>query len=185
MSEHLPLVPFGRALIPGTRHAVRTDRDDLGVGSRVVVVLRLPDGSLGGVGTASRVHGVGRRGENMVLDLVGESLVTVDPMDDCATVNPVDSGAEDGVGDVVARAQSALRTYMAARAEAGLGGDVHAALDPNPVTASHQVASRLEISWPEVQDIFEAGDAGERLEREIQVLRRETVLLQAVLGRSA
>ncbi|HSM02877.1 MAG TPA: hypothetical protein VK960_10635 [Acidimicrobiia bacterium] len=184
MSEHLPLLRFGRALIPGTRHAVRTQRDDLGVGARVVVVLQLPDGTIGDVGTASRVHGVGRRGDDLVLDLVGESLVTVRPRDEDAMVSPVDGDPTAATGDVVSRAQVALRTYMAARAEAGLGGDVHITLDPNPVTASHQVASDLEISWPEVQEIFEAGNAGERLEREIQVLRRETALLQAVLGRS-
>jgi len=183
MSERLPLLRFGRALIPGTRHAVGTDRDDLAVGSRVVVVLELPDGSIAGVGTSARIHGIGRRGDGAVLDLVGEALVTVDPRDDGAEVHPVDADSPAAV-DLVSTAEIALRSYMAARAEAGIGGDVHVALDPDPVIASHQVASRLEISWPEVQDIFEAGDAGERLEREIQVLRRETVLLHAVLGRS-
>jgi len=119
----------------------------------------------------------------MVLEVVGESLVIVAPDGPTAEVHPVDTRSGEQASDLVEAVERGLRTYMAARAEAGEGGDVHVSIDRDPITASHQVASQLEISWPEVQEILEAGDAAERLEREIQVLRRETILLQAVLGR--
>jgi Lon protease-like protein len=183
MAEHLPLLRFGRAVIPGTRHAVRTDRDDLGVGDRIVVVLEQEDGSIGSVGTAGRIREIRARQGRVVLEVVGESLVVVAPDGSRAEVRPVDCGIVQPASDLVEAVERALRTYMAARAEAGEGGDVHVSIDRDPITASHQVASQLEISWPEVQEILEAGDAAERLEREIQVLRRETILLQAVLGR--
>lgn len=183
--ESLPLVRFERVLLPGTRHSVRTGRSDLGVGERVVVVLEQPDGSLGRVGTTSRIQGIGREGpDRVVLELIGETLVCVDPEGDEAAVSPVDPARPDGSNDLVDQAQRALWHYMAARAEAGVGGDVHAALERDPVVASHQVASHLEITWPEVQDILEAGDATDRLGMEITVLERETALLRAFLGRS-
>jgi len=183
VSEGVPLIAFHRALIPGTRHHVVTDLDDLEIGATVVVVLERSDGSVAVVGTSATVEGVSRRDLGVVVDLVGEALVTVTPGHRGARITAVDSAESPGEG-LVAEAESALRAYMAARAEAGIGGDVNLKLERDPVAASHQVASHLEISWPEVQDIFEAGDAGQRLEHEIKVLRRETLLLQAVLGRS-
>jgi hypothetical protein len=51
------------------------------------------------------------------------------------------------------------------------------------VAASHEVASHLRISWPEIQEILEAGDAAARLRLEARVLERETLLLRAILGR--
>lgn len=182
--ESLPLVPCRRVVIPGTRHAVRTTRDGLGVGERVVVVLIQPDGTLGKVGTRARVEGLADEYDDSVtIDLIGESLVSIARAGDRANVEPIDR-LPPSRQDLVTAAGKALRRYMAARAESGHGGDVHLVIGPDPVTASHQVASYLEISWPEVQDILEAGDASERLEREIMVLERETVLLRAVLGRS-
>jgi hypothetical protein len=183
--EMLPLLRFGRVLIPGTRHSVRTSRADLGVGERVVVVLEQPDGSLGRVGTASRIHGIGRESDDrVVLELVGETLVSVDPDGDEASVGVIDAEERPGSPELVDTVERALRRYMAAKAEAGIGGDVLVTIHRDPVPASHQVASHLEITWPEVQDILEAGDAVERIRREITVLERETALLRAVLGRS-
>lgn len=183
MTARLPLVISTRALIPGTRHALVTDRSDLAVGERIVVVLDHGDGSIAPVGTTATIRGLDRREVGVVIDVVGEALVSVSPTLGGAEIAPVDPVAVPSTG-LVADAQAALRMYQAARAEAGLGGDIHVTLAPDPVAASHQVASHLEISWPEVQDIFEAGGAAERLQREIRVLQRETALLRAVLGRS-
>ena len=183
MSDRFPLIAFHRALIPGTRHHVVTELIDLEVGATVVVALERADGSIAGIGTSATVEGVAHRALGVVVDLIGDALVTVTQVPEGAEVTAVDRVVSPGEG-LVGEAESALRSYMAARAEAGMRGDVHVTLDPDPVTASHQVASHLEISWPEVQDIFEAGNAGQRLEHEIKVLRRETLLLQAVLGRS-
>lgn len=183
--ESLPLVPFRRVVIPGTRHAVRTTCDGLGVGQRVAVVLIHPDGTLGRVGTRARIEGLADDPADLVtIDVIGETLVSIARTGDRAAVEPVDRVQPTPRQDLLALAERSLRRYMAARAESGHGGDVHVTIGPDPVAASHQVASCLDISWPEVQDILEAGDACERLEREITVLERETVLLRAVLGRS-
>ena len=181
MTDRLRMLVSGRAVIPGTRHALVTEHEDLGVGERVVVVFDRGDGSIGRIGTAATIRAIDRRDLGLVVDVVGESLVTV--ARDTWEIAPLEPGPRPPQA-LLLEAQAALRSYMAARAEAGMGGDVHVELAPDPVTASHQVASHLEISWPEVQDILEAGDAAERLRREIQVLRRETSLLRVVLGRS-
>lgn len=185
-TETLPLVRFGRVVLPGTRHSVPTERAGLAPGERVVVVLVQPGGALGRVGTASQIRGVGGEGEErIVLDLVGEALVSIDAAGDRVSVTRIDTPGGITGQELVPGVEKALRHYMSARAEAGHGGDVHVVISRDPVIASHQVASLLEISWPEVQDILEAGDAAERLERELTVLKRETALLRAVLGRSA
>jgi hypothetical protein len=183
--ESLPLVPFQRVVLPGTRHTVRTTCEGLGVGERVAVVLLQPDGTLGRVGTAARIQGLADdHGDSVVLDLIGETLVSIERAGDRASVTAIDPVPPVSRQGLVPAAEKSLRRYMAARAESGHGGDIHLTIGPDPVTASHQVASYLEISWPEVQDILEAGDACERLVREITVLERETALLRAVLGRS-
>lgn len=183
--EMLPLVALGRVVLPGTRHSVPSPTMGLNVGERVVVVLTQPDGHLSRVGTTSRIEGVAPGGDDRILlDLVGEWLVSVESADGLTSVVQIDPVPPPSRQDLVRAAQAALRRYMAVRAEAGHGGDIHVAVDPDPVIASHQVASHLEISWPEVQDILEAGNANDRLEREILVLDRETALLRAVLGRS-
>lgn len=84
---------------------------------------------------------------------------------------------------LIEEAERALRRYLALRAEAGEAADVHSKLSRDPVAASHEVASHLQISWPEVQDILEAGGAAERLRRARAVLDRETELLRRLLGR--
>jgi hypothetical protein len=182
--ESLPLVPFRRVVLPGARHSVRTTYEGLGVGERVAVVLIQPDGTLGRVGTAARIQGLADDQDSVVLDLIGEVLVSIERTGDRASVDVIDRVPPVPRQGLVLAAEKSLRRYMAARAESGHGGDIHLTIGPDPVTASHQVASHLEISWPEVQDILEAGNACERLEREITVLERETALLRAVLGRS-
>jgi Lon protease-like protein len=181
----MEMLPLARVVLPGTRHSVPSPTMGLKAGARVVVVLTQPDGRLSRVGTTSRIEGVAPGGDDWVLlDLVGEWLVSIESADGLTSVEKVDPAPLPSRQDLVPAAQAALRRYMAVRAEAGHGGDIHVAIEPDPVIASHQVASHLEISWPEVQDILEAGDANDRLEREILVLDRETALLRAVLGRS-
>ncbi len=180
----LPVVPWVRVLVPGTTASLRPDREDLAPGDRVVVVYRHPGESAARIGalatvTAARTYGFG----GTMLDVVGECLVARRSEGTETAVDPVD-GAPDAAPLLVRRARQELRRYMAARAEAGKGGDVHVDLPDDPVAASHRVASLLEVTWPELQDVLEAGDAAARLEREIRVLARETGLLRAVLART-
>jgi len=163
---------------------VRTTRSDLVPGARVVVLHEREDGSPAPVGTlalvtASRDSAFG----GLVLDVTGERLVACQEAETDTTVAPVDRAGED-LSALVQTALGELRRYMAARAEAGVGGDVHVELPDDPVGASHRVASHLEVTWPELQDLLEAGDAAARLDREIHLLRRETALLRAVLARA-
>ncbi|HEX9977626.1 MAG TPA: hypothetical protein VGB41_03260 [Acidimicrobiia bacterium] len=183
MAEALPVVPYRRALVPGTRASVPSSRADLRPGDRVVIVLEHEDGTRAAVGTTAAVSGVHTPSfAGAMLDVVGEALVVLSQDGDRAEVHPVDHARPDAA-PLVAEVRSRLRSYMAARSEAGEGGDVHVDIGPDAVAASHEVASHLRISWPEIQEILEAGDAAARLRLEARVLERETVLLRAVLGR--
>lgn len=159
-------------------------REDIGlqVGDSIVVVLEL-EGVDVTVGTLSRVDArFPVSGGHAMFDISGKSLVKVEWVpEDRVSITPVD--ADDGEEAVIGPALSALRRYMAVRSEAGEGGDIHVQLSGDPVVASHEVASHLRVSGPEVQDVLEAGTAAERLHRATMVLERETKLLEAVLGR--
>ena len=178
----LPVLRVQRPLVPGTRMAIRRrEPGSLDVGDIVVVLLDV-EGAVAAVGTLSRIdarHPVS--GGHAMLDLAGQSLVRVSDLDaDAAEVTPVDVGDAPDID--LAPARTALRRYMAVRAEAGEGGDVHVELSVDPVTASHEVASFLCVSGPEVQDVLEAGTASERLTTATRILERETRLLEAFLG---
>lgn len=184
MAERFQVVLVPRPLIPGNRMAVRTT----GETADHVVVLAAYNGETGPgrVVTRARVEGVrDALGGHVILGLAGVDLVVVrseDP-DGSLTVEDVDPPG-DRRASTPEPVGTALRRYMAVRAEAGATGDVHISLSDDPVTASHQVACNLEVSAPEVQDILEAGDAHARLRHGAGVLERETALLRAVLGRS-
>ncbi|OFW66710.1 MAG: hypothetical protein A2Z12_08865 [Actinobacteria bacterium RBG_16_68_21] len=183
MNDSLPVVPYRRVLVPGTRASVPARRDDVAAGDRIVVVLEQADGTRGAVGTTAEVRGVHAPDfGGWMLDVAGEALVVVLGAGDRAEVVPVDRPGDEAA-DLVGEVRSRLRRYMAARSEAGQGGDIHIDIGPDPVKASHEVASHLRISWPEIQAIFEAGDATARLRLEAKVLDRETTLLRALLGR--
>lgn len=174
-----PLITTGRALVPGTRMGLRSPERPLARGDRVVV---LAEGRR--VGTLARLESVHPApGEGLFLGVHGEALVSVTGRSgDRAVVVPVDDpDASDDAG-LVAEAERALRAFNAAAAEAGEGGDIGVGLPSDPVRASHEVASQLRVSWPEIQDLLEAGDAGDRLRRAVMVLRRETRLLRLVMG---
>lgn len=179
--DRFPLVRSRRPLIPGTRIALRADVDGVSIGGDVVVVF-VDEGSLGSVGTLGRLDAIHQAASGPVLDVNGRSLVRFDTEDEGGTVaiQPLDSDPTAG-GEAIAEVQAMLRRYMAVRAEAGEGGDVMIELSPQPVAASHEVASVLKVSSPEIQDVLEAGDASERLARARNVLRRETTLLRRVL----
>jgi hypothetical protein len=165
----------GEPLAAGDRVIVAVDRSEAGrvVGthpigtlSRLVAVREAPDGG-------------------QYLDVAGERLVAIEAAESpptAAACRPVETGAGCVDATVVPEVEGALRTYMAALAEAGHGGDVAVTLSRDPVRASHEVASMLRISWPEIQELLEAGGAGDRLRRSLQLLRRETTLLRALLG---
>jgi hypothetical protein len=178
----IPVLRTPRPLVPGTRMAIRrTDPGTLGVGDRVVVLLDMPE-MVARVGTLSRVdarHSVS--GGHAMLDVAGQSLVEVsDLTGEEAEVTPVDS--DDHADFDLEPTLSALRRYMAVRSEAGEGGDVHLELSLDPITASHEVASHLHVSGPEVQHVLEAGTAPQRLTTATRILERETRLLEAILG---
>jgi hypothetical protein len=177
-----PVVRWRRALVPGVAASVRTSRSDLHPGTRVVMAHERDDGSTARVGTlalitASRDSSFGGR----FLDVTGDRLVACADAAQETRVAAVDTTARE-LPLLVRQVRDELRRYMAARAEAGVGGDVHVEVPEDPIVASHRVASHLEVTWPELQDVLEAGDAAARLEREVQLLRRETALLRAVLA---
>lgn len=152
---------------------------------RVVVVHLRPDGSAAGVGTIAEVDGwsEGEHGHGYIR-VTGLHLARVEMHEGAADARPLPEPRLDHATEELARVSVALRRYMAARAEAGEGGDVHVDLSPSPITAANQVASLLGVTWPEIQDVLEAGDAVDRLHRSAIILERETTLLRAVMGRS-
>jgi Lon protease-like protein len=136
------------------------------------------------VGTVGLVWGIDRDDVGPdLLQVRGEMLVAIDSMTDDhrATVATVedDDPADPGL---VAEVERLLRRYLGATAEAGEGGNVGASLSGDQVIASHQVASLLRISAPELQELLEAGSARRRLHRAADVLRRETGLLRSTMG---
>jgi hypothetical protein len=178
-----PLITTGRALVPGTRMGLRSPERPLTRGERVVVLASgLGEGRR--IGTLARLESVRPApGEGLFLGLWGESLVAVAGRSgERAVVEPVDGPGSPDAAALVAEAERALRAFHAAAAEAGEGGDIGIRLSPDPVRASHEVASHLRVSWPEIQELLEAGDAGERLRRSVMVLRRETRLLRLLMG---
>jgi len=184
MFDRLPVVFVPRPLVPGARMAVRAEG---GAGEGGLVLAAFGESvRRGGVVTRARIEGVEHAfGGQVIIGLTGVDLVLVvaEEADGSLTVRAVDPPEAD-LDATPETVGTALRRYMAVRAEAGRSGDVHITLSGDPVTASHQVASNLEVSAPEVQDILEAGDAHARLRRETGVLERETALLRAVLGRT-
>jgi hypothetical protein len=151
----------------------------------VVVVHRRPDGGTARVGTVAEVDGWASRGRSHgYARVTGLYLARVDMHDGTADARPIAEPRLDEAAEELTRVTVALRRYMAARAEAGEGGDVHVALSSSPITAANQVASLLRVTWPEIQDVLEAGDVVDRLHRSAIILEREATLLRAVMGRS-
>jgi len=184
MEDRYPLVTIGRALVPGTAHRLLVSPRPPANEARAVAALRRPGGGHHRVGTIVRILEQHPVTGGAMAHLEGESLVHLGA---AATDGTVETTAVDRdapvPGALLAGAQRALRRYMAARAEGGEKGDVLLRLSRDPVTASHEVASRLRVSWPEVQEILEAGESADRLQKAIQVMTRETELLRQLLGR--
>jgi len=170
--------------------SLRRRRADLDEGRAIVVVLRSGEGPAGEpertVGTVARVIGVTPlENDAAMVRLRGEHLVRIPSGallcgETQAPVTPVDETS--GNAAPLDAARTVLQRYMAARAEAGLGGDVYPWLSNDPVTASHEVASLLQISWPEIQDILEAGNAASRLRKGLAIMERETELLRRLMS---
>ena len=184
------IVPIARALVPGTEMSLRRTRCDLEVGRLIVVVHRSEKSApapVDTVGTLVRVIGVTTlEGGGAMVRLRGERLVRIPAGvqkrgEEHGPVTPVDETSSEAAPLEAGRA--VLQRYMAARAEAGLGGDVYPQLSNDPVTASHEVASFLQISWPEIQDILEAGDAVSSLRKGLAFMERETELRRQLLSR--
>jgi hypothetical protein len=178
----LPYTTAARTLIPGKTLAVPAPHADVSLGDSIVSAFAEPGAPAPRVGTRSKV--VERRTEESppLLKIRGLALVAIsDVRDGWAEVAEIPTGESTASPATV---EQDLRAYMAARSEAGLFGDVHARLSSNPELASHQVASLLQVSSPEIQELFEAGDAAARLDRASAMLRRETLLLRATMGSS-
>jgi hypothetical protein len=162
---------------------IRSPERELARGDRVVTLAGRPEEGHR-VGTLARLESVRPApGGGLFLGLRGEALVAVaEQSGDRAVVEPIDRPGTGGDADLVAAAERELRAYHAAASEAGEGGDIAVVLSRDPVRASHEVASQLRVSWPEIQELLEAGDASERLRRSVLVLRRETRLLRSLMG---
>jgi hypothetical protein len=154
-------------------------------GDRVVVVHRRVDGSPATVGTVAAVDAwaPGDHGHSYIT-VTGLHLARVAVAAGTSDTHPLVEDRLDEAQRQLDRVSVGLRRYMAAQAEAGEGGDVHVALSPSPIIAANQVASLLRVTWPEIQEVLEAGDAVDRLRRSEMIIERETTLLRAVMGRS-
>jgi len=186
MPEEMLVVPITRVLVPGTQMSLRRPRGDCKPGDTFVVILRDDSATSGhSVGTLARVTGVtSLDAGGAMVRLHGERLVCVPPAANTEGRAPVgivdEADSDEPVAlDVV---RSLLSRYMALRAEAGLGGNVYPRLSNDPVAASHEVASHLEISRPELQELLEAGNASRRLRKGLAIMRRETELLRRLLA---
>jgi Lon protease-like protein len=190
-SRCLPLLPIRRALVPGTRAGLPCTDPHLVEGEHVAAVLAVSGGDPGArrrVATRAQVEQVRPLGpEASLVRLGGRSLVrlTETRWADGRWWAGVAELAEPGPGAAtrLAETQRSLRRYLALRAEAGEAGAGPLTLSRDPVAASHEVASVLRISWPEVQELLEAGSAADRLRRAQAVLDREAELLRRLLGR--
>lgn len=188
---YLPLLSIRRVLVPGTRAALPSARTDLRAGEHVVTALE-PDGderaATRSVGTLAHLEEVRPLGpEAVLLRLSGRRLVRLTEAEQregrwWAKVAEI-AEPDREASPLIEEAERAVRRYLALRSEAGEGGGPIVELSRDPVAASHEVASYLHISWPEVQDILEAGSAADRLRRAGAVLDRETELLRRLLGR--
>lgn len=186
MADTFPVAASPRPLVPGGRIVLRGRAEGLRPGSRILVVYRQDSGEAGPrrVGTIGLVWGIERSSEGPdLLQVRGEMLATIEGVNGGgrATVSPVETGGASAAG-AIEEVQRLLRTYLGASAEAGEGGDIGASLSHDLVIASHQVASLLRISAPELQELLESGNAEERLRRAAEILRRETGLLRRTMG---
>jgi hypothetical protein len=193
-AQTYPLLLIGRALVPGTRMVLPVRGFLPHEGDQVLVVLRgnepMEDAWPARVGTVALVEGVRPLDSRIALvTLSGLHLAAVGSLEKVgeailATASGVEGhGAGGDCRELIGRAQSLLRRQMAIRAEAGEVADISLQLSPDPVSASHQVASQLRVTWPEIQEVLEAGDAAERLRRSLAVMERETGLLVRLLSR--
>ena len=185
-----PLLPIRRALVPGTCSSLPCAAPAMKRGDEVVTVFapagRLPDVLT--VGTRAVVEAVRSLAPRVVLArLRGEGLVRLLGAEEAGGVwrARVAEVGEPGPGAqaLVAGVERALHRYLALRGEAGEEAGPLPRISRDPLTASHEVASHLRISWPEVQEILEAGSAADRLCREGAILDREAELLRRLLGR--
>lgn len=185
MSDTLRCVVTERALVPGSTMSLMSSDTDHRDGDLVVVIHTSRERGVAAVGTVATVDEARATADDAaLLTVTGLYLASVHCSGDSAAVAPIDREDAPEASSLISAAAAGLRAYMAARSEAGEGGDVHATLSDDPVTASNQVASQLRVTWPEIQEILEAGDASARLERGSAILERETELLRAVMGRS-
>jgi Lon protease-like protein len=196
----LPVFPLKRVLVPGEllllhvfEKRYMTMLDSLAEDRFGIVLIREGEE----VGEAASYHDVGtiariadsRRTEDgrRLLVMLGEERFevvdrrTADPYP-AATVITLDEGPTEDCDQLVGDVRVALRRYLVVSAESGHGGDIHFELASDPVVASYQVASTVRLLSPERQDLLELPTARERLEREHRLLKRETDLLERVIG---
>jgi hypothetical protein len=179
-ATELPVLPTRRALIPGTAMTLTGSDRGWDRGTNVLVLHHDEDERPARVGTVAVVQGVEPIGDDGVgYRVVGRVLMAIEGGVTRSVEDP-----DDRVGpDEIVAVQRLLRRYLAARAEAGERVDLGVRLSRDPIRASHEVASLLQISWPEVQGLLEAGTARARLRHARRLLERETELLRSFLGR--
>lgn len=169
----LPVISIPRALVPTTEMTIYGE-----VADRHGEVLAVFDGpERASVGTVASVVWTSDSGIAPKLRLAGRRLAVVVSGEDVA-----EPGHPDDTR-LVGEAVSAARAYLAALAEAGEGADVTRRFSPDPVALSHEVASILRVTPPEVQEMLEAGSATDRLRHAVEVLTMETRLIRSLLAR--
>lgn len=182
-----PLLLLPRVLVPGTAATLPGTHGRVGPGARVLAAFRATGGGEAAVATEAEVEAVQPLGDGVLLfRLAGRGLLRVLNRQEgeggpWAWGGVLEEPGE-GADGLIAPVERALRRYQGLRAEAGEPIGALVGLSRDPVEASHEVASHLRISWPEVQDLLEAGSAAQRLQRAGAVLERETGLLERLLS---
>jgi len=187
----LPLLVVPRVLVPGTQATLPSSDPDLKEGEQVALrPAAAGRGEEAGrrIATLAEVEGLRRLGSEVSLvRLLGRRLARLSEAGCRHGRHWVEATelAEPGPGaeGLLPGVERAMRRYLALRGEAGESGPGLTCLSRDPVTASHEVASVLQISGLEVQEILEAGTASDRLRRAGAVLDREAELLRQLLGR--
>lgn len=196
MSERLPLFPLPTVLLPNTDLGVhvfeRRYRDLVAdcldqIREFGITLLRHPsdgDSTPHSVGTAARIAGYAKLPDGRyLLEVEGTHRFRILSVESngsypSAVVEwlPEEIGNFATAREAGEEVESMVFLYRALDGD----GDLPVRLSIDPVVRSYQVASLLGVAAPVKQSLLEEATAADRLERELELLRREISLLDMV-----